>query len=57
MKAFAIKYIINPVVSFFITIIEGLERSGMARAAVELEKLGYHKESQEVLKRLKERNV
>lgn len=57
MKALISKYTINPVIKFYNATIEGLERSGMAKAAVELEKLGYHKESQEVLKNLRKRSL
>ena len=53
MTDLAIKYVGNPIADFFRSLIRSAELSGMARAAYELKNLGYHKEADEVLERMR----
>jgi len=54
MTQLAIQYLGNPFLNFVRALIEGAELSGMARAAAELQRLGYYKEAEQIMQNMRD---
>jgi hypothetical protein len=57
MTSLAINYVVNPLSKFWALLIYVSEVRGMTRAAEELYRQGYHKESQNVYQRIREMKI
>lgn len=53
MAQLAVKYIANPFQNFWKGILRGFELAGYARAASELDRLGYRKEAESLYERMR----
>ena len=54
MTQLAIQYLGNPVLNFLRAMIQGAELSGQARAAAELQRLGYYKEAEQIMQNMRD---
>lgn len=57
MTELTMNYVVNPFRNFWKTITFAIEMQGMARAARELQRLGYSKEAAQTLERMRQMAV